>query len=267
MLFQLICTHLAEVWGIKMKQLSGFLLFSLLLAGAFQDRSATANEITVDLSDPIVKITAGFDGTELLIFGVAPGEGDVVVVVRGPIKDEIVRKKEQVAGVWVNRREIVLENVPSVYMMASNRPLDEFLPGGIAYIHQIGVENIQMKPSKEYADVEDWEEFRHAVIRNKENQNLYKWKPGALVFQGNRLFRTKINFPANLTVGTFGIDTYLIKKGEMVAFETTLLNVRKFGLEAEVYNFAHRHSFAYGVLAILVAGLAGWLANAAFRKA
>ena len=34
-----------------------------------------------------------------------------------------------------------------------------------------------------------------------------------------------------------------------------------------IFNFAHRHSFAYGVLAILVAGLAGWVANAAFRKA
>jgi hypothetical protein len=53
----------------------------------------------------------------------------------------------------------------------------------------------------------------------------------------------------------------------MVAFETTLLNVRKFGIEAAIYNFAHRHSLAYGFLAIIVAVLAGWTANAAFRKA
>ncbi len=250
-----------------MKFLIRLFVFSAVLALVTPGRSVQASAITVDLSDPIVKITAGFSGTDLLIFGVAPGDGDVVVVVRGPIREEVVRKKEQVMGVWVNRRQMVLENVPSLYMMASNRDLDEFLPGGIAYTHQIGVENIRMKPTKEYAHVKDWETFRHALIRNKENQGLYKWKSGNLVFQGNRLFRTKIHFPANLTVGTFGIDTYLIEKGEMVAFETTLLNVRKFGIEAEVYNFAHRHSFAYGVLAILVAGLAGWMANAAFRKA
>lgn len=239
------------------------LLFVLGLIPQF----ANANSITVDLSDPIVKITAGFSGTDLLIFGVAPGEGDVVIVVRGPIREEIVRKKEQVLGVWVNRRQMTLQNVPAVYMMASNRSLDEFLPSDLAYTHQIGVENIRMEPTKEYADTKDWEDFKHALLRNKESQNLYKWKPGNLVFLADRLFRTKIHFPANLTVGTFGIDTYLIKKGEMVAFQTTLLNVRKFGIEAEVYNFAHRHSFAYGVLAILVAGLAGWMANAAFRKA
>lgn len=237
-----------------------------MMFGGLFAQASSASEITVELSDPIVQITAGFSGTDLLIFGVAPGEGDVVIVVRGPIRDEVIRKKEQVMGVWVNRKQLVLENVPSLYMMASNRALDEFLPGGIASIHQIGVENIHMKPTKAYADVKDWEVYRHALIRNKEKQNLYKWDPESLVFLGNRLFRTKVHFPANLTVGTFGIDTYLISKGEMVSFETTLLNVRKFGVEAEVYNFAHRHSFAYGVLAILVAGLAGWAANAAFRK-
>ncbi|NQV99770.1 MAG: TIGR02186 family protein [Rhodospirillales bacterium] len=249
-----------------MKKILCFIALFLLIDAIADAGAARASEITVDLSEPIVKITTGFSGTDLLIFGVAPGEGDVVIVVRGPIRDEIVRKKEQVMGVWVNRRQVVLENVPSLYMMASNRDLNEFLPGGIAYTHQIGVENIRMTPAKAYADVEDWETFRHALVRNKENQNLYHWKPGNLVFLGNRLFRTKVHFPANLTVGTFGIDTYLIKKGEIAAYKTTLLNVRKFGVEAGIYNFAHRHSFAYGVLAILVAGLAGWMANAAFRK-
>jgi uncharacterized protein (TIGR02186 family) len=105
------------------------------------------------------------------------------------------------------------------------------------------------------------------LIRNKVKRNLYQWKPAPLVFLGNRLFRTKLHFPSNVSVGTFGIDTFLIRKGEIAAFETTLLNVRKFGLEADIYNFAYRHSLAYGVLAIIVAGLAGWMANAAFRKA
>ena len=245
-----------------------FILFAFVTVWAsLTPLTAGASDITVNLSDPIVKITAGFSGTDLLIFGVVPGDGDVVIVVRGPIREEVVRKKVQVMGVWVNRDEMVLENVPSLYMTASNRPLDEFMPGGVAFTHQIGAENIHIKPRKDYVHEENWEHFRHALIRNKEKQNLYKWDPAPLVFLGNRLFRTKLHFPANLSVGTFGIDTYLIRKGKMAAFETTLLNVRKFGIEAAIYNFAHRHSLAYGLLAIIVAGLAGWMANVAFRKA
>ena len=227
---------------------------------------AQAGDITVNLSDPIIKITTGFSGTDLLIFGVVPDDGDVIIVVRGPNREEIVRKKDKVMGVWVNKDKIVLENVPSLYMTASNRSLGEFISTRIANTQQIGTEHIRIKPGKDYANVKDWERFRHALIRNKVKQNLYKEVPEPLVFLGNRLFRTKLHFPSNVSVGTFGIDTYLIRNEEIVAFETTLLNVRKFGVEADIYNFAQHHSLAYGLLAIIVAGLAGWAANLVFRK-
>ena len=151
--------------------------------------------------------------------------------------------------------------------MASNRSLDDFLPGGIANIHQIGLENLQFNPKDKSIPQEDWDHFRYAVLRNKQKQGLYTWDPVPLVFKSNRLFRTKIRIPANVSVGTFGIETYLIRKGELADSHTTLLNVRKFGLEASVYNFAHRQSFAYGIVAIVIACFAGWAANAAFRKA
>ncbi len=230
-------------------------------------RSAHASEISVDLADPVVQITAGFSGTDLLLFGVAPGDGDIVIVVRGPIQDQTVRKKDRVLGVWVNKDEITLEDVPAFYAMASNRSLDEFLPGGIANIHQIGLENLQFNPKDTSQITGDWDHFRHALLRNKQRQGLYTWDPQPLIFKGNRLFRTNIRFPANVSVGTFGIETYLIRKGELVDSHTTILNVRKFGVEASVYDFAHRHSFAYGILAVVVACFAGWAANAAFRKA
>ena len=42
-------------------------VFALTLISAFP---AWASEVTIDLSDPLVQITAGFSGTNLLIFGV-----------------------------------------------------------------------------------------------------------------------------------------------------------------------------------------------------
>ncbi len=227
-----------------------------------------ADEVTVDLSEPVVQITAGFAGTDLLVFGVAPGAGDIVVVVRGPEQNEIVRRKERVFGIWMNREEIEFRKVPAFYVMASNRSLDQFMPGGVADIFQIGLENLQLDPSPE--DVErlpDWDEFRHGFLRNKQRQGLYRWDPLNLIFKNNRLFRTTVPFPANVAVGAFSIEVYLIRKGELVAQETQLLNVRKFGVEASVFSFAHRHSLAYGVIAVLIAALAGWVANAAFRRA
>ena len=49
--------------------------------------------------------------------------------------------------------------------------------------------------------------------------------------------------------------------------EESILNVKKIGVEAGIYNFAHEYSFAYGVLAILIAVMSGWFASVFFRKA
>jgi hypothetical protein len=52
----------------------------------------------------------------------------------------------------------------------------------------------------------------------------------------------------------------------MMASSETTLAVRKAGLEATVFDFAHQHSAIYGIVAILIALFAGWLAGAIFRK-
>ena len=228
--------------------------------------SIAAEELTVNLDHEIVKITADFNGTDVLFFGVAPDKGDVVVVIRGPLNDEIVRRKERIMGVWVNSDQVIMDQVPSFYAMASNRPLDAFMPPGVAAIHQIGLENILIEPRKNDPQVKNPDAFRLALIRNKVQQGLYTWDPEDLTFLGNRLFRTKIKFPANVSVGEFGVDVYLIRKGELIAQKTSLLSVRKFGIESQEYDFAQNKSLIYCILAILIAGLAGWLANSAFRK-
>ena len=84
--------------------------------------SLQAKDLVVDLSAPIVRITTGFSGTELLLFVAKRGAGDVIVVVRGPLEDLVVRRKSRVAGIWVNRAAIAFTDVPSYYAVASTRP-------------------------------------------------------------------------------------------------------------------------------------------------
>ena len=49
--------------------------------------------------------------------------------------------------------------------------------------------------------------------------------------------------------------------------QTTPLFVSKVGVEAEIFDFAYEQSALYGIIAILVALMAGWLAHIAFRRA
>lgn len=230
--------------------------------------TAHARALTVDLSAPVVQITAGFSGTELLLFGVAPSSGNVIVVVRGPQETIKVRKKSNIAGIWVNKDQMTFENVPAFYAMASNRPITEFLPDSIADIQQIGLDFIDLtaENGSRSLNPETNTSFQQALLRNKINQGLYQDQLNSLIFLGNRLFRTKLKFPANVAVGTYGIDVHLIYKGELVSSETTLLSVRKFGMEASIFDFAHRHAEVYGIISILMACFAGWAANSVFRR-
>ncbi|MBT4887954.1 MAG: TIGR02186 family protein, partial [Rhodospirillales bacterium] len=218
------------------------------------------------LSTPVVAITAGFAGTDLLLFGATRGDGDLVVVVRGPEENPVVRRKENVGGIWINQDNVTFVDVPAFYALASNRSIDEFVPSDIASIHQIGVDQIIFRPHSLQRPVDDITLFSESVVRIKQREGLFSTDAIDLVYLGNGLFRTLVHFPANVAVGTYGIDVYLFNEGELIDNQTTLLNVRKFGVEAEIFNFAHRHSAYYGVLAVLIAALAGWLANAAFRK-
>lgn len=227
---------------------------------------AVGEELVVDLSGSMVAITTGFVGSDLLLFGATEDAGDVVVVVRGTQGDERVRRKGKIAGIWVNRDEMIFNGVPGTYLVAASRPVDEILIAAEQFDNQIGSANLRLDARDTARPLIEVEAFREALIRNKQRQGLYRSDVGKVHFVDNRLFRTSIHFPANVPVGTYVVDVYLAQGGRVTSSKTTLLEVRKFGFEARVYDLAHRHSLAYGVLAILIAAMAGWFAGVVARE-
>ncbi len=231
--------------------------------------SATRTEpLVADLSKHGVAITTGFVGTEVVLFGATDGKGDVVVVVRGPGERAVVRRKDRIAGIWVNRRQMTFTGVPAFYAVAASGPLDDIVSPAVGARQEIGVEHLRLvaetgAPEAEVAA------FRAALLRNKRRQGLYPAEVGKVTFLGSRLFRTEIKFPANVPTGEYEVSVYLLRDGQEVAGggQKTPLEVSKVGVEGEVFDFAHRNSALYGIIAIVVALAAGWLAGIVFRKA
>ncbi len=228
-------------------------------------RPGIAAELVSSLSNHLVAITTGFTGSSVLLFGATDGEGDVVVVVRGPEGTEVVRRKARRLGIWINDRQAVFDNVPGFYAVASSRPLPLVFPAGTEAFYQIGVSNLRLLPRAGVAP-EQAASMREALIRSKQRERLYGITAGDIRFLGNRLFRTDMWIPANAPVGTYTVSVYLVREGDVVSAEITPLIVSRVGFEARVFDFAHRYSAAYGIVAILIAAAAGWLANIIFRK-
>lgn len=246
------------------------LLLTLLIAGsvAMSGTTAAAQSLDVDLSKPDVRLDVSFKGSELLLFGAMSTESDVVVVVRGPDKDTPVRLKERIAGIWVSTDEVVFKDAPTFYALAATKPVDFILPQDILTQERIGTPHLdlQVKSAPDGADQTIIRNFKDALVRVMIAKGLYSSENAPIDLVGKQLFRTTLWFPANVHVGDYVVDTYLVRDNRIESRHTTMLQVHKVGIEAEVFSFAHEHALVYGLLAILIAVVSGWAANAVFRK-
>jgi uncharacterized protein (TIGR02186 family) len=237
-------------------------LLLLIVAGLHPARAQAP--LIADLDDHLIAITTGFAGADVLLFGTTDGPGDVIVVVKGPVADVEVLRKERVGGIWINRKGLGFQNVPAVYMMASSKPLPTLLPDDQRAFYQMGIENVRMVPVS--PDDSDLKLFSDALIRAKQTSGLFSDQPARILFIGDRLFRVNLRVPSTVPTGTYLAEVYLVRDQKIVGAQTTPLVISKIGFGADIYDFAHRHSAAYGVIAILVALFAGWMAHLAFRR-
>jgi uncharacterized protein (TIGR02186 family) len=240
------------------------LLASLGLAAA--SGPARAQALVADLTNHLIAITTGFTGTSVVLFGATDGSGDVIVVVRGPERDITVRRKSKVAEVWVNTRQVTFQGVPSFYSIASSKPLDDIAPPAMRQLHQIGLDNLRLGTEAPLSPQET-EEFRSALLRNEAHDGLYPPGIGQVNFLGDRLFRTDLRFPANVPTGTYLVQVFLVRDKAVVSGQTTPLVISETGLDAEVLDFADRFALPYGLAAVALAALVGWLATLPFRNA
>lgn len=232
-------------------------------------RPAQAQDLVADLSSHLIAISTAFTGTEVVLFGATGGTGGpIAVVVRGPSSAVTVRRKDQVAGVWMNRDSMTLADVPTFYAVGASAPLDRLAPAPVLQRHGIGVEHLRLEPVPEQAGAtpEERDAFRAALIRLKQRQGLYAAEIDTVAFLGDQLFRTTLSFPANVPTGQYSVSTYLFRDGAVVEAQTTPLIISKIGVGAEIFAFARDHAALYGLGAIVLAVTAGWLAGLAFRR-
>lgn len=227
--------------------------------------SARAEPLVADLSSHLITITSSYTGIDRLLFGTIEEDGEVVVVIRGPAQPVVVRRKQRLGGIWVNRGAVRFDGVPGYYAVAATRPLAEIASETLLARHEIGVEYLRLEADKGREEAEA-EPFRQAIARNMRRAALYPRELGKVTWLGSRLFRTEIHFPANVPAGNYTAVIYLIRENEVISAQTTPLFIRKTGIERRIFENAHERPFWYGLFAVLLAMVAGGLAAVIFRK-
>ncbi|TPK68090.1 TIGR02186 family protein [Mesorhizobium sp. B2-4-15] len=252
-------------------------IFLSLLAPTTPARAQTPpiESIQIGLSTDNVSITAGFSGADLTIFGslenpdplvARQGRYDVIVVLEGPPKPVVVRRKDRVLGVWINLESETFENVPVSYSVATTRPLQDITEPNSYRQLSLGASNLYMQPADAGDSPATIEEFTAALRERKSATGLYSENVGGVQFLSQNLFRATVRLAPNVPVGTHKARAFLFKSGLFIKESSAQLEIRKSGFEQSIFRVAHDYSFLYGVFAISLAMITGWLGRLLFRK-
>ena len=247
----------------------------LALVPQASSQTGVTENVQIGLSTDKVVLTAGFSGTDLTIFGALEnidpllarqGRYDVIVVLEGPAKPVVVRRKERVLGMWINTKSETFVNVPISYSMATTRmPQDITDPKSYRQL-SLGVGTIHMEPLNPRQSPVTLQEFTRALRDRKRATNLYSTNFGGVEFLSQTLFRATLKLAPNVPVGTHKARAFLFRNGAFVKENSAQLAILKSGFEQWIYRSAQVHGFYYGLAAVAVAMVIGWLGRIIFRR-
>lgn len=261
-------------WLVRWLAGSLALLFACMTA-AIAQVPAEREKIEIGLSTNVVTITSDFSGADLTIFGALDnadplvqlqGRYDIIVVLEGPNRPIVVRRKERVFGMWINMDSVPFNNVPISYSVATTRMPQDITADKSYKQLALGADHIFLEPLKADSDPITIETFGEALRGVKKRTGLYSVRPGGVQFLSKSLFRATLALPANVPVGFHKARAFLFKEGVFIHATSSGLQIVKSGLEQAVYDAAHDYGFFYGIFAVALAILTGWLGRLLFRR-
>lgn len=238
-----------------------FFAFLAFYPNALQAQEINIPALSVDLADDHVDITTGFHGARLVLFGVRKQPGTVAVVVKGPERTMLVRRKGQVLGAWINTRSLKFRRVPSYYDYALSTSAGHHVPAAFLKEYGIGLDALEFEPDISRDDPEYVRKFQEALVRNKQAQGVYPTGPKPVKFLSPDFFRVEFYMPPNLPSGKYEVHTYLMDGAQVLESKTTHLSVAQVGFNARVNRMASENAFLYALLGLAIAVGAGWGIN------
>jgi len=244
------------------------------VAQAIAAEGERPEQVQSDISTREISIQSNFTGIEIVLFGSidfsrapSPEEGpyDVIMTIHGPNRPMVVRKKERIAGLWMNGPSKTFSSVPGFYAVLASRPFRAIAPDQTLQDLGIGFSNLGFAQPSHGEPTNN--RFRANLIRLQTENLLFQESDDAVSFLGRSLFRGSVDLPVNVPIGRYTTQVFLFRDGKLLSQSQSSLQVHKVGFERVVYMLAFSYPLAYGLLAVLMAVSAGLLAQESARSA
>ena len=252
-----------RVLGGAAAPLLALLLALLLLAAPAQ---AQDEPLVAALSTQEVRISTAFTGESIMVFGatdqpIGPGGDEIIVVVRGPDKPLVVRRKVRALVFWVNGASARFGQVPGFYAIAGTRPAWQLLPEAIRQENGLGLDALPLNATGARAPA-----FRAALLELEKERGLWLEDAAPVSIRGGQLFHVALPLPATVPTGDYQVEVLLVRSRRIAAREALSFRVERVGTADQIADVAEDHAFLYGLACIALAALAGWLGSVLFRR-
>ena len=228
--------------------------------------NAVVAEAYFDISENNIKIETNFIGKEVIIFGILNDDQETIMTIKGPEKNALIQKKERILGFWFNTKKITYNQIPSIFFIASSNKIEDILPTSTIIKEELSFDYLLENKTSQRNFISDisLDTWKSNFVRIKKNKNLFKEYEIENI--DNKLFQTRIFFPAKSIPGEYKVNVYQIKDNLILNNKEKVITLKKSGIGNQIYNFAHKNAAAYGLFAIIFAVLSGFLAATLFRR-
>ena len=228
--------------------------------------NAVVAEAYFDISENNIKIETNFIGKEVIIFGILNDDQETIMTIKGPEKNALIQKKERILGFWFNTKKITYNQIPSIFFIASSNEIKDILPTSTIIKEELSFDYLLENKTSQRNFISDisLDTWKSNFVRIKKNKNLFKEYEIENI--DNKLFQTRIFFPAKSIPGEYKVNVYQIKDNLILNNKEKVITLKKSGIGNQIYNFAHKNAAAYGLFAIIFAVLSGFLAATLFRR-
>ena len=209
---------------------------------------------------------AFYDGARLRMEGTAPSGSKVMIVLRGVSKDEVFNKKDRVGPIWINVDKVHVTGPPSLFLRFSSEDVHTFLDRQTidAYaLDELSIRN-RMHIRTEHG-VHDPEALRvigdHYLDLKKEEGRYRRIADRVHVVEtGNGEERYSFgNWLAQASYARFVPSGSLcVPRRPNSRPKRSRSKLVEIGFPAFMANAAREHPYGYGLLAVIMAIIAGF---------
>ncbi len=240
----------------------------LMLSGLVVLSGASAVAADLNLVPNSIRIGPFFSGASVHISGKIPAGSRAIVEMIGKRIEEQLLRKGRHWDIWMSVGEIDIEDAPNLYFALSTDP-KEF--SGSGEEAEFGYAALKKRVYFK-GDVQGMtrKEILRRFVKLKEAENLYSEQPGALKIsgppEGIAEVEGSFRIPSRVPPGDYLVRLSVVDHGRLLHSETVRLDIRMKGLPAFLSSLSRTHGALYGLFAVFIAALFGFLVGVAFRR-